>query len=537
MRPTLLQQADITAYLEAGHWTEDTQAGRYGEYARNHPDAIACQDDTGSLTWAELHVATERLAANLIELGLARDARALVQMPTSNREMGLRIAFKKAGIIGAFVPMQWRRKELDYVVRRIAPDLAVMASEDAGVLDAVIDVVHRVNLLETGGEGWRSWRKLIDGQPSAAALDSLAERAFRFDEVSLITASSGTSGLAKLCEWPEAAQLCVGRGIAGRLKITADDNVGIYSPMSGAAGVLVWAVSGSVPCRFTFPGTYHADALLDLAEAERISVITTVPVILARLARADLDARDLGALRVLRTGTAAADVRAARSFEAGSGCRVVVASGSMECPGFGHAHMDEPRDLRLDGSVGLPLPGCRLRIEDDAGRTLPAGEIGELKVTAPFAASGYWRDAEATAVAWTDGWYATGDVGSLDEDGRLTLKGRLKEVINRSGHKILPLEVEHEISGHPDVFDCAIVGAPDAEYGQVPWAFVQMMAGAELDAASIRAALKAKGLASYKLPVRIIAVDELPRISGNKVDKKSLLDMAPAADTQRRDTP
>ena len=201
----------------------------------------------------------------------------------------------------------------------------------------------------------------------------------------------------------------------------------------------------------------------------------------------------------------------------------------MECPGFGHAESDEPAALRLDGSTGLPLPGCRLRVDDDDGTKLPAGEVGHVKVSAPFASLGYWNDPEATRAVWSDGWYTTGDIGVLDDSGRLTLLGRSSEVINRSGHKILPVEVEQEIAKHPDVFQCAVVAAPDAEYGEAPWAFVQVQEGKTFDPEGLVEVLRAGGLATYKIPARFIELTEFPRVSGNKIDKKLLLEMAPAS--------
>ena len=202
-----------------------------------------------------------------------------------------------------------------------------------------------------------------------------------------------------------------------------------------------------------------------------------------------------------------------------------MASGAMECPGFGHAGIDEPSSLRLDGSSGLPLLGCRLKVEDDNGNLLPAGKEGHLKVSAPFASSGYWNDPEATNSVWLDGWYTTGDMGVLNSDGRLTLMGRNKEVINRSGHKILPLEVEQVIALHPDVFQCAVIAAPDSEYGEVPWAFVQVLKGKMLNVGALNKILLEEGLATYKFPTRFIKLDQFPRIGGNKIDKNKLFSM------------
>jgi non-ribosomal peptide synthetase component E (peptide arylation enzyme) len=532
MRPTLVSSKDTEAYLATGHWSRDTMLDRYHAFASEFPDKIACRDDTTSFTWAQLDEATNILAANLITLGIKRDETALVQMPSSCQEMLLRVGLKKAGIIGAFAPLQWRRKELDYVVDRIKPRLVVfscqlMAREERAWLDRTMFenpcVEHRIDLANSHTERWLQWSNFLSPPQDLKANLSHKERHFRYDEVSLITVSSGTSGIAKLCEWPEGSQVCMGSTIAERMGITADDIIGIFAPMSGAAGLLVWTVSGKLPCSFIFPRTYGAKPLLDLAQRAKVSVITTVPVILARLEQEPLQHYDLRALRLLRVGTAAADLASARAFEEKTECRVIVASGAMECPGFGHADANESKELRLNGSVGLPLRGCQLRIEDEKGNDLPSDTIGELKVAAPFASSGYWKDAKATEAVWSEGWYATGDMGVLDQDGRLTLRGRLKETINRSGHKILPAEVESEISRHPDVFACAVGGAPASEYGAVPWAFVQMQSGRELDTEALTALMNESGLANYKIPQRFISIAELPRINDNKVDKKALL--------------
>ncbi len=537
MKPSLLDRAAIEAHLAAGHWSRETMVGRYAAYARDFPDKTACRDAEEEITWRRLDEATARIAASLIARGIPRGARALAQMTSSNREMILRIALKKAGIIGCFAPMQWRRRELEHARRRLDP-AAVFVSPEAMDEDRTAwlneafagraEPVLRVLLSEEAPEGWLSWPALREAPRDAGAPGRIAGRGFRFDEVSLITVSSGSSGLPKLCEWPEAAQVCVGRAIAERLSLGEDDNVGVFAPMSGAAGLLVWAASGAAPCAFTFPDGYKARDLLRLVEEARITAATTVPVVLARLAREDLASFDLGSLRVVRVGTAVADLEAARRLESLTNCRVVVAAGSMECPGFGHADVREPAALRLDGSVGLPLPGCRLRIEDESGGALPPGGIGRLRVSAPYASSGYWSDPRAARAVWSEGWCATGDIGVIGEDGRLTLLGRGGDVINRSGHKILPIEVEREIARHPDVFECAVVAAPDPEYGEAPWAFFQAHEGKTPEPEALIDLLRAGGLATYKIPARFIQLGALPRVGGGKIDKKSLLRMASA---------
>ncbi len=537
MKPFLVTPDIIEEYIDDGHWSRETMVDRYRKFATEHPEKIACQDGNECFSWAELEAVSDRIAANLIDMGLERDATALVQIPSRCREIILRVAFKKAGIIGVFAPLQWQQKELAYVWERIKPSLVVMSGAflKSNVVGWMEDVLadttiacHRIDVENAQEGNWLKWNDLLDRIPSDNTVAQLPERAFKFDEVSLITASSGTSGLAKLCEWPEGAQLCQSRVLCERMVITAKDRLGIFAPTSGAAGLMMWMISWSVPCTTVFPNDYKPTTILNLIKAAEITAGTTVPVILVRLTQEPLEPRNLSSLRMMRVGTAAADMSAAQSFEDRSGCRMVIASGSMECTGFGHVHINEPKSVRLNGSVGLPLRGGQLQIEDPKGNVLPPGTSGELKVRAPFASSGYWRDPEATAEAWSNGWYATGDIGVLDGNGRLTLLGRLKDTINRSGHKILPAEIEQEIARNKDVVECSVVAAPDKAYGQVPWAFIQMRSGCDLDPAKFANDLKGSGFASYKIPARFIEVSEFPRVSDNKVDKKALLETVSA---------
>lgn len=538
MKPTRLTREELEGYVNNGYWPRESMVERYRSHAKKRPRQIACQDAGEVYTWGQIDTLSERLAANLIGLGLARDERVMVQMPSSCREFVLRISLKKAGLIGVYVPMQWRERELAYALERLGPAALILPAafksfDGISLVRALSShtegVRHYIDSSDASVSGWQNLGELLTNEPSSQNTAAIANRVFSIDEVSLVTASSGTTGLAKLCEWPEGAQLCIGTSIAERLLLTPDDNVGVFAPMAGAAGALLWVASGSVPCTYTFPSNYDPHALLQLVERSKITVATTVPVILARLAQEDLETYDLYSLRALRVGTAAVGRQVAASFESRTGCRVVPAAGSMECPSFGHASADEPVEIRLNGSVGLPLPGCRVRIIDQYGNEVSGSGIGEVVVSAPFAASGYWRDPEATRSAWPDsrsgGWYVTGDLGFIDDTGRLTLVGRSKEIINRSGHKVLPLEIERIILQHPDVLECAVVASPDDEYGEVPWAFIQPRAGRNLNIDTVVELMRDHGVATYKIPTRFFQVPAFPRVNGNKIDKKRLLEM------------
>jgi malonyl-CoA/methylmalonyl-CoA synthetase len=177
---------------------------------------------------------------------------------------------------------------------------------------------------------------------------------------------------------------------------------------------------------------------------------------------------------------------------------------------------------RVGGTVGKPLPGVQLRVQDDAGKLLPVGEIGGIQVKGPSVFQGYWHMPEKTAQEFTaDGFFMTGDVGKVDASGYVTIVGRSKDLIISGGYNVYPAEIEGYINALPGVAESALVGVPDADFGEVGVAVVIAKAGAELDAAAIITQLKSM-LANFKIPKRCYVVPELPRNAMGKVQKNLL---------------
>jgi long-chain acyl-CoA synthetase len=180
-----------------------------------------------------------------------------------------------------------------------------------------------------------------------------------------------------------------------------------------------------------------------------------------------------------------------------------------------------PRYLERLGSVGVAQTPVQLRVADDQGRALPAGEVGEVMVRGSSVMAGYWRNPEATAAALRDGWLLTGDVGCLDADGYLTLKDRSKDLIISGGSNIYPREVEEVLLTAPGVAEASVVGAPDAEWGEVVIAFVVAASGATIDVAALDAHCLAR-IARFKRPKRYVLLDALPKNHYGKVLKTDL---------------
>ena len=183
---------------------------------------------------------------------------------------------------------------------------------------------------------------------------------------------------------------------------------------------------------------------------------------------------------------------------------------------------DAGQGARRGGTVGFPLPGVSLRVQDDAGQALAVDAIGGIQVKGPNVFKGYWRMPEKTAEEFTpDGFFKTGDVGKIDALGYVTIVGRSKDLIISGGYNVYPAEVEGYINELPGVAESAVIGVPHADFGEVGLALVTAKAGAVLDPLQIIARLKSM-LANFKVPKQCIVVDALPRNSMGKVQKNVL---------------
>jgi malonyl-CoA/methylmalonyl-CoA synthetase len=183
-----------------------------------------------------------------------------------------------------------------------------------------------------------------------------------------------------------------------------------------------------------------------------------------------------------------------------------------------------PETARRGGTVGLPLPGVGLRVQDDKGRPLPAGETGGIEVKGPNVFKGYWRMPEKTADEFTnDLWFKTGDVGRISDDGYISIVGRSKDLIITGGYNVYPAEVEGYLNDLPGVTESAVVGVPHADFGEAVVAVVVAHPGAALDTAAMLAQLK-KQIANFKVPKQLFVVAELPRNAMGKVQKNLLRD-------------
>jgi fatty-acyl-CoA synthase len=271
---------------------------------------------------------------------------------------------------------------------------------------------------------------------------------------------------------------------------------------------------------------FDPTVVLQLIEQERATFFGSVPTMLmSLLGHAEFDRTDLSSLRVVLSGGAPVAPSLVRRIEEALGVRFLVAYGQTEA--HGHVTQTRPGDSDIDKAetVGRPLPGIELRVVDPAtGRVLPSDSVGELWVRSHMLMAGYFdKPAETAAAFGPDGWLRTGDLVSMDARGVVRFAGRVKEMIIRGGENIHPPEIEELLMSHPAVAEAAVVGIPDAHWGEQVGAAVRLQPGASATEADL-AAFVGFRLAPHKVPRSWRFVDDLPHTASGKVQKFVLVD-------------
>jgi long-chain acyl-CoA synthetase len=266
-----------------------------------------------------------------------------------------------------------------------------------------------------------------------------------------------------------------------------------------------------------------AKRALELMERERVSGMSGVPSMTWQLIESpDFEKRDLGSLEGLSYGGAAASPELARKIAAlFPGKFASQGYGATETSSVSTSNGAEDYLARPD-SVGPAVPGCDLRVIDPGGNVLPVGAIGELEIYGGNVVKGYWNDPEATSKAFRDGWYRTGDIVRMDDEGFVYLLDRAKDMLIRGGENIYCVEIEDALLSHPDILDAAVVGIPDRVLGELVGAVVQLKSGAALGTQDVIEHLRPT-LAAFKLPVHVdLRTDDLPRTASGKIVKTQL---------------
>ena len=517
------------------------------EMAAARPDAEAVVFRGERLTYAALRDRADTLARALLALGVRKDDRVAVLLPNRPEWLVAAVAAAKLGALTValstfstarevgwtlehaqprvIVTMEaFRGHEYLRAIRDVCPELAHFApgalhSERLPELRAVIGIDSRRH------DGVYAWADALDRACDVrpAALAS-AQAAVSDADVCFILYTSGSTATPKGVMLTHGGVIANGFDIGERQHLTAADRVWLAVPLFwsfGAANALPAIVThgGALVLQESFePG--EALALLD---GERCSVYYGM----ANMARALLEHPDRPrrALASMRTGlTIGLPEDLTMTMEAVNARQLCNVYGATETYGnCAVTDAEDPLELRST-TQGLALPGMHIRAVDPAtDRPLPPNEVGELRVKG-WVTPGYYRDAEQTRVAFdADGFFKTGDLGAIGDDGRVRFRGRLKEMIKTGGINVAPLEVEAVLLSHPAVKQAYVVGLADRGKGEIAAAAIELHAGATASVETLTAFCRER-LASYKVPARMVfrKADEFPRTATGKVQKPRL---------------
>jgi long-chain acyl-CoA synthetase len=334
-------------------------------------------------------------------------------------------------------------------------------------------------------------------------------------ETAVLLYTSGTTGHPKAAELSHAGLAWVATQLGAVLDIGPGDVVFGAAPLAhvfGQSAVLNMTIAAGASAALV--PRFDAAAALELIEREGVSVFLGVPTMCIALLRASEETGKAPAMRVAHSGGAPLAVETLRAFVQRFDCAVLEGYGLSETAGTVTSHR-AGRPVKL-GSVGEPIDGTEVRIDG------PTGEIGEVLVRGPAVMTGYWHDEEASREAISpDGWFATGDVGYVDEDGYLFLVDRKKDVILRGGYTVYPREVEEALYEHPAVREAVSVGVPDETLGEEVAALVVLRDGAEATPAELIAFTRER-VALYKAPRLVVVAPELPHGPTGKVLRRQI---------------
>jgi long-chain acyl-CoA synthetase len=432
---------------------------------------------------------------------------------TSNRpEFVVAInAISKLGAAAVLLSPAWKAFEVDHAVDLTDPVHALADGAAAALLadslgsTAVTDLDDEATLAAIGGGG----RSPV----STEQLDDTAE--------SVLVFSSGTTGLPKAVRHTHRSLAHGTAHWCAALGLGSEDRFQVATPPSHILGLLNLLAATEAGATVRLHRRFDLDELLGRIAAERMTLeMAVAPIALAMAQHPHLEDFDLSSLRYIMWGATPVTASVAEAVTERTGVRWLPAYGASELPVIAANPVDDPGAWRLD-SAGLAPVGVELRVADlDSGAVLGSGGIGEIQVRSQSAMAGYLPE-EATASAFADGWYRTGDVGWLEPEGWVHLTDRAKEMIKVKGFQVAPAEIEAVLHGHPSVVDCAVFGLPDDEAGEVPVAAVQLDPARPVSVDELKR-LVADSLATYKALRDVMVVEAIPRLPSGKVLRRTL---------------
>jgi acyl-CoA synthetase (AMP-forming)/AMP-acid ligase II len=480
--------------------------------AIHHPHELAIVDERGALSWERLHRRTNALAHSLAAMGIGHGDGVGIMCRNHRGFIEATLAAAKLGASALYLNTMFAGPQLVEVTKREAPKALVYDEEFTDLLSGVDPSIQRIG-------GW------CDSEVSGPTLESLIEGGDESDhkpppdKPRFVILTSGTTGTPKGAQRSSPDGLLALASLIDRIPFRSRMTMMIAAPLFHSWGFFHFVMSLPTASTMVLRRKFDPEETLKAAEQSRADVLAAVPVMIQRILTLPdevLDRYRLPSLKITSLSGSALPGELAIEWMDRFGDNVYNLYGSTE---VAYATVATPEDLRAaPGTAGKPPRGTKIRLYDENGVEVPQGEVGRIFVGNEMAFEGYTGGGGKEII---DGLYSSGDVGHIDEAGRLFIDGRDDEMIVSGGENVFPREVEDLLADHEAVEEVAVIGVEDSEFGQRLKAFVVTRSGAEISAGDLTAHVKAH-LASYKAPREVEFLDELPRNATGKVLKRDL---------------
>jgi len=529
---------DIELYTRKGWWLNLTFSDILDCASERFPEKTAVIDNRSSISYSTLKKRAGFFARRLLQLGVRKYDRILLQLPNIHEFLVVFYGAQRIGAVPVLAVPRHGVREISHFIQLTNPKVWVLPERDGK--REFYDLVQQVDPKSKGVEHVIMVGSKEEVNADLIPLDSLMEGELTdqeplFDleelrpdsnDVALILLTGGTTGLPRGV--PRTHNSFLTNIRYTNLDTRPDDILGLATPI-GHAMAHQGAVGGSIfhgatLCLIAVP---RARPILEAIERHRITKVALVPTQLEDiLNEPDLDKYDLSSLKRVQTAGAALHPETARK------ARLLFAKWGAEFAGGGYGSSEGPCATHRPGespevfrnSIGMPMcEGDRWKAIDENEEELPPGIEGELAVKGPCVFTGYYRSDEENQKIFTwDGFYKTGDLGKIDENGYIYITGRKKDIIQRGAESIIPADIEAMLNRNPVIESSAVVAMPDPRLGEKACAYVKLKPGCNLSFEEMISFLRSQKASLFQLPERLEIVEELPRTPVGKIDKEVL---------------
>jgi long-chain acyl-CoA synthetase len=481
--------------------------------AERSPDKVAFKLDEVELTYGLLEASAKRLAGVLRSRGVEAGDRVGIMLPNVPYFPLVYYGILRAG--GVVVPMNvlLKGREVEFYLADPGARLLFAWHDFADPAQTGAEAAGADVILVKPGE----FEGLLG---RAEPLEEAAPRAAHDTAVILYT--SGTTGKPKGAELTHGnLHRNCGTVVSTLGEITEDDVALGALPLFHSFGqTCTMNACVGAGATVTMLPRFDPDKALEIIERDRATIFQGVPTMYNAMLHAESrEERDTSTLRLCMSGGSAMPEELMRRFEEAFDCIILEGYGLSETSPV--ASFNHPGRERKPGSIGTPIEGVEMKVVDDDGREVPRGTVGEIVIKGHNVMKGYWNRPDATDEAILDGWFRTGDMAKVDDDGYFFIVDRKKDLIIRGGYNVYPREIEEVLYEHPAVQEAAVVSVPDEKLGEEVGAAVVLKAGEQLEPDELRSFVKER-VASYKYPRRVWFVDELPKGPTGKILKRAI---------------